>query len=531
MVSRLSLLIVFVACAYGMLLFHLYDVQLTKGGYYLARAASQYAGTDISKSNRGIIYFTDKNGNQLSAVTNKPMPVAYVVPKAIEDPAAAAQSMAEILGLQEIDLTKQLSKKNSAYALLKKKLDLYTASKVEALGMKGVYTELVPERFYPFGKLAAHLLGFVAPNNYNAGEIGAYGLEKFYENKLAGEQSENIVTTIDPNIQTEAERVLDDLVASSKSTGGSVVVEDPKTGKILAMGSVPTFDPNAYSENSVKDFLNPVAQELYEPGSVFKVITMSAGIDAGKITPETTFTDTGVLMVNGRKIQNWDLKAHGLVTMTNVIEKSLNTGAAFAERQTGHAIFRSYLSKFGFDEKTDIDVPGELAGNLRGLQLKSPEVAYATASFGQGVSVTQLELINAVAAIANGGNLMRPYVNSDRAPKTIRRVISASTAKKVTAMMTSAVDKAEVANIKGYSIAGKTGTAQVPDLVRGGYTDRVIDTYVGFGPTIDPQFIILIKINEPEGAPLAGTTVVPAFRAIAQFLLNYYNVSPDRREN
>jgi len=294
------------------------------------------------------------------------------------------------------------------------------------------------------------------------------------------------------------------------------------------MGSYPTFDPNRYSEAELGDFLNPVTQQIYEPGSVFKIITMAAGIDAGKIATSTTFNDTGVLILNGKKIQNWDHKAYGRVTMTNVIEKSLNTGAAFAERTTGDKIFTDYVTKFGFGEPTGVDLPYELKGDLRRLNPSSPAIAFATASFGQGVAVTQMGLINAVAAIANDGELMRPYVNADLAPHSVRTVITKKTADAVTEMMVSAVDKADVASISGYSIAGKTGTAQVPDFVHGGYTDKVINTYVGFGPTSNPRFAILIKLNEPEGAPVAGLTVVPAFRDLAQFILNYFNIPPDR---
>jgi cell division protein FtsI/penicillin-binding protein 2 len=336
------------------------------------------------------------------------------------------------------------------------------------------------------------------------------------------------VLTLDPNIQIEAERILVSAVERHAATGGSVIVQDPVTGKILAMASAPAFDPNAYQESPIDTFLNPAVQEIYEPGSVFKVITMAAGIDAGKITPHTTFYDEGVLTVSGRKIQNWDRQAHGLVTMTTVIEKSLNTGAAFVERQTGHAMFREYLRKFGFDEKTGIDLPGELAGDLRRLSPNAPAVAYATASFGQGVAVTALQMVNAISAIANGGLLMHPYVLAELGPREVRRVISPDTAQAVTRMMVSAVDRAEVAKIEGFAFAGKTGTAQVPDFERGGYSDEVIHTYVGFGPATHPRFVVLIKLDKPAGAPLAGTTVVPAFRDLAQFLVNYYHIAPDR---
>ena len=361
--------------------------------------------------------------------------------------------------------------------------------KIEDLEIKGIYVDSVAERFYPFGNLAAHVLGYVGPNSADKGESGHYGIEVLYNKKLAGSPGEikstkiispkpgdELVLTIDFSIQTEAERILATLVQVHQARGGSVIVEEPKTGKILAMGNYPTFDPNNYKEANLSDFLNPAVQQIYEPGSVFKIITMAAGIDSGKITPETTFVDTGTLVVSGKKIQNWDQKAHGKVTMTNVIERSINTGAAFAERQTGDDTFREYVTKFGFGEKTGVALPGEIKGDLRQLRRSAPAVAFATASFGQGVAVTPIELINAFSAIANGGALMRPYLNAALEPKTTRRTITPAAAEAVTQMMVSAVDKAEVAKIKGYAVAGKTGTAQVPDFLKGGYTDKLILT-------------------------------------------------------
>jgi cell division protein FtsI/penicillin-binding protein 2 len=538
---RLSLLIICLFLGYSILLFHLYSLQLGSGEYYLARAESQYVSREVLKASRGTIYLTDKNQKQVPVAGNKDFPIIYAVPKALDDAAEIANRLAPILNQPVDKLLSQLSKKNDSYELLLKKAPPEIAKKIEDLKIKGIYIDSVPERFYPFGELSAQVLGFVGPNSTGTEDSGHYGVEELYNEKLSGtpgeikdtkiispKPGEELILTIDFNIQTEAERILASLVQTHRARGGSVIVEEPKTGKILAMGSYPTFDPNNYKEADLRNFLNPAIQEIYEPGSVFKIITMAAGIDSGKITPETSFVDTGSIVVSGKKIQNWDQKAHGKVTMTNVIEQSINTGAAFAERQTGDNIFREYVTKFGFGEKTGIDLPGEIKGDLRQLRPGAAAVAFATASFGQGVAVTQIELINAFSAIANGGELMQPYINAALKPKTIRRIITPATAEAVTQMMVSAVDKANIAKIKGYAVAGKTGTAQVPDFLKGGYTDKLIHTYVGFGPVKNPRFVILLKLDEPQGAPLAGTTVVPAFRDLAQFILNYYEVPPDR---
>jgi len=213
----------------------------------------------------------------------------------------------------------------------------------------------------------------------------------------------------------------------------------------------------------------------------------------------------------------------------NVLERSINTGAVWAERTIGHDIFYDYLVKFGLGEATNIDFPQERSGNLSNLQRKqASDIDFATASFGQGIAVTPLELINAFSAIANGGKLMRPFLNAELKPKINRQVISEISSHSLKEMMVSAVEKAEVAVIPGYQIAGKTGTAQVPDFIKGGYTLDVINTYIGFAPAEKPQFVILLKLDKPKGAPLAGLSVVPAFRELAQFVLNYYNIPPDK---
>jgi cell division protein FtsI/penicillin-binding protein 2 len=544
MVVRFGILITVLFLGYASLLFKVYDLQLVKGSYYLARAGSQYLSSDLAAANRGIIYFTDKDGKQLPAVLNRDYLAIYAAPKDIEDFQEAAHTLSPILGRSTEELEAIFSKKDREYEILVKRASAELVKEIKDLGIKGIYTEAIPGRFYPLGKLAAHLLGFVGPSNEDVGENGRYGVEKFYDEVLAGTEGkieeskivesrpgEDVALTIDPNIQAEAEKVLAHLVESFGASGGTVIVEEPKTGKILAMGSVPNFDPNVYSSSSLSSFLNPATQQVYEPGSVFKVLTMSAGIDAGKITPDTTYYDAGSLTLNGRTIQNYDLKTHGAygrATMTNVIEHSINTGAVFAERATGREIFAKYITQFGFSEKTGVDLPNEVAGNLTRLNPKERDIAFATASYGQGVATTPLELIDAIAAIANGGTLMRPYVNAGLSPEAIRRVVSEDTAQKVTGMMISAVDKADVATISGYSLAGKTGTAFMPDFKNGGYTDRVIDSYVGFGPTSDPKFIVLIKIDNLDSSQLAALSVVPAFRDLAQYILNYYNIQPDR---
>ena len=402
-----------------------------------------------------------------------------------------------------------------------------------------MYIRVSESRFYPFHALAAHVLGFVGETKEDSHHKGRYGIESFYNDELAGKRDDltsrfsrltegsDVVLTIDRNIQSVVEEILEKLISDYRATSGTVIVADPKTGAILALGSAPDFDPNDYSSFSVSRFLNPAVESVYEPGSVFKLVTMAAGIDTGTVTPDTTYRDTGSLTLNGKTIKNWDEKSHGITTMTGVIENSLNIGAAFVESKIGHQVFLDYVNRFGVNEKTNVGLPGEVSGNTRSLEIDPRDINFATASFGQGVAVTPLQLIRAVSVIANKGIMMQPYIRADVGPKQVRRVISEETAKTITAMMVNAVDKNHVAHIPNYTVAGKTGTAQIPDFKHGGYTNEYVHTYVGFAPASDPRFIILVKIDKPAHAPLAGTTVVPAFREIAEFLLNYYTVPPD----
>lgn len=521
---RLWLLTTAIVFAYSGLIFNIYELQIKKGVYYAAKAASQSRGRDFLASSRGTIYFSDKNGNKISASLNREYPVIFAVPKEIADADEAAAALSPILNIETEKIKNLLIKPDDLYELLLAKASGEQVAKIKALGLKGIYIDSQGFRFYPFGNLASHLLGFVGPAQDDGLIKGRYGIEQVYDDYL---RSDDLELTIDRNIQAQAEKILKSLIEKYSAAGGTVIVQDPKTGKILALGNYPNFDPNEYSKSPLKAFLNPAVQGVYEPGSVFKVITMAAGIDSNKITPNTKFYDSGSLTLNGKTIKNWDLKAHGTVTMTNVIEQSINTGAAFAEKKTGHDIFYNYLLKFGFDELTGIELPGEIGGKLKNLKISFRDINFATASFGQGISVTPIQLVNAISTIANGGVLMQPFIVESAAPKSIRRVISEEAAENITVMMVSAVDKAEIARIPGYEVAGKTGTAQIPDFKRGGYSDEFIHSYVGFAPATDARFTILMKVDNPKGVSLAGATVVPAFRELAQFILNYYNVPAD----
>lgn len=540
MAYRFTIILSLFLLAFAYLGFHLYQLQLVKGDYYYAQAESEQSAAASNNADRGAIYFTDNNGNTLPAAIDQEFPIIYAVPTAVKDPASVAATFAPLLNMPEKTLQAIFSRPKDQYELLVNKADPAVAQKVDALNIPGVYTEYEPERYYPLDTVASQVLGYVGPNASNTGESGKYGLEKYYNGLLSGASStsgvgQDLTTTIDPNIQIEAEKILDGLVSSTGATGGDVMVMDPMTGKILAMGGTPSFDPNNYGQAPIADFLNTDVQGVYEPGSIMKLLTMVAGIDSGKITPDTTYDDKGYVNIDGAHITNYNLTTEGAygagTTMTQVIEHSINSGAIWAENATGNSIYLSYLKKMGLDQKTGVDLPGEVAGNLSQLTPNAPQVDWDTAAYGQGVAVTPLELVDAVSAIANGGLLMRPYINASLQPQVIRRVMSTSTAQQVTQMAVDAVDLAQVAEINGYSMAGKTGSAFIPNPAGGGYLNELTDSYIGWGPTSDPKFIAFIRLNTIPVTSLAAETVVPAWNQLAQWIINYYNIAPDRTTN
>ncbi len=553
--------IIFIFSAlYLVLISNLLNLQYFKKDFYIFQIESRNQLSGVLESERGKIFITDKNNNKIEVALNKDYSIIYAVPKEIQQIVEQgglrlaegglttriyAEQLSQIIGDSADNLEKKFNKQEDEYELLAQKASGQQLEQIKNLNLKGIYFRKNNARFYPSEKLASHLLGFVSPADdketvkYGNVQLGRYGIESKFNLFLTGEAGEfndgkiirkpekgkDLFLTIDRNIQAQSEDVLGKLIEKWGASSGSIIVQEPSTGKILAMANEPNFNPNDYSQFDIKNFLNPSVEAIYEPGSVFKIITMAAGIDSGKITPETSYVDTGSVTINGRTIKNWDLKAHGKLTMMNVIEKSINTGTIFAERTMGHDVFSDYLNKFGFNEITGIDLPGEVRGDISHLK-KGKDVDFATASFGQGVAITPIQLISAASAIANGGILMKPLLLADDKPKVIRRVISEDTAKKVSAMMVSAVKKNIIADIPNYEIAGKTGTAYIPNFNVGGYTDEVIHSYVGFAPASNPRFVILMKLEKPR-ALLAGETVVPIFKELTQYLLNYYNIAPD----
>ncbi len=314
---------------------------------------------------------------------------------------------------------------------------------------------------------------------------------------------------------------------------------NPKTGMVITMANYPNFDPNQYGKTQIKVFVNSAIGPVYEPGSVFKPITMAIALDQGVVTPMSTYQDKGFVKIGGYTIDNADKKIFGEQTMTQVLEKSINTGIIYVERLLKKDTIKTYLNKFGFGHKTGIDLPSEGTGDISRLET-GREIYFATAAFGQGITVTPIQLVRAFSAIANDGILPKPKVVesiekdgkiqdsiSEKDVIQEQNIISPNTANRLTAMLVSVTENGtgKRAKIPGYWIATKTGTAQIPD--KGGYGEDTIHTIVGFGPAYDAQFVILIKLTRPQGVRFAAVSVAPLFRDIAEYLLNYWEISPE----
>ena len=420
-------------------------------------------------------------------------------------------------------------------------------------------------RFYPEGNIGSNLLGFVG--FVGDQEKGRYGLEEYFDQELYGqpgsikierdakgqaiiindreylkpENGADLILTINRSIQFTACKKLNEAVAKYGADGGSVIIMEPKTGAILAMCSNPDYDGNEYQKvKDIKVFTNPAVFSQYEPGSIFKVLTMAMALDQEKITPQTTYDDTGQVKIADRTMENSDHKANGAQTMTQVLEKSLNTGAIFVMRKIGPDLFSDYVKEFGFGEKTGLELTGESKGDIKNLMTKPVHELYAaTASFGQGLSVTPIQMVSVFSAIANNGILMKPYLvkeiikpdgaKIETSPKVIRRVISEKAATILGGMMVNVVENGhgKKAAVKGYYVGGKTGTAQVAK--KGGYEDNInIGSFGGFAPIDDPKFVMLVRIDRPRNVEWAESSAAPLFGQLAEYMLNYWQIPKER---
>lgn len=487
----------------------------------------------------------------------------YARPRRIKEPEAAARSLAQALNLSPRELQQKL-RSDKPFVWLKRQISPKEAEKIRALNIEGIGMSFEPNRYYPQGQLAAQVVGFVGRDSQ-----GLEGVELYYDKYIRGESGSPVIErdalgrrvlaqgleelqippgadihlTIDTSIQHVAEKQLEAAVAKYRAKAGIAIVVEPFTGEILALANYPFFNPNNFTRGSFQQWRNRAVADSFEPGSTFKTILAAAALEEGVVGKEDLFyCEYGKYSFAGRTIH--DTHEYGWLPFYKIIQYSSNIGVTKVAEKLKKERYFKYIDRFGFGRPTGIDMPGEAGGMVRAPDSWSP-IDLATHAFGQGIAVTPLQLVMAYSAVANGGFLMRPFVVRRvvgpggevlvaNEPHVVRRVISERTAQLLTAILKGVVSDGGtglMASVEGFEVAGKTGTAQKPDLVHGGYSAKKrVASFIGFAPADDPRFVLLVVVDEPEGNVYGGVVAAPAFRNIARGSLRYLGIVPDRPE-
>ncbi len=571
--SRINVFALFVFVFCFLIIFKLFYLQILGYGLYNALASDQHQIFKKLFPERGKIYVHNSPDNNKDddpysglypAAINKKYNFLYAEPDKIEDSAWTTEKLTEFIDLKNEEVVKKLSQKDDPYEPLMHRVEEKTASQIKLLNLSGINFMEEYFRHYPDENAGGHILGFVGYPDSDKAQIGSYGIEGYFNEILAGQQGfiqterdvkgkmlklwdvsfeeakngSDVVLTIDYNIQHTACKKIKEGVSKYEAESGTIIVMEPDTGKILGMCSWPDFNPEKYNEaEDISIFNNPAIFSQFEPGSIFKPITAAIALDLDKVKPDSVYEDTGEVKIGPHTIRNSDFQAHGKKTMAEVLQLSLNTGAIYMARQIGKDKFRTYLEDFGFGRQTGIELDIEAQGNINSLN-EAGEIYLATASFGQGIAVTPIQIAAAYAALANGGKLPKPYIVDkiimdknevkEFHPQIIKQVISERAAALIGGMLVSVVEEghAKKAGVKGYYVAGKTGTAQVAE--NGVYGGKTIHSFAGFAPVNNPKFSIIVKLDNPKTGRFAESTAVPLAHEIIEFTLNYYGVKPAR---
>jgi cell division protein FtsI/penicillin-binding protein 2 len=558
-----GIMIIFVVLIVGRLFF----IQIVYSQSYKDRADRQYVTQVSSLYNRGSIFFKKKDGAYITAAGLKEGYTIAINPKKISDANIFYKKISSVIPIDKELFFKKARKKDDPYEEIYKRATKEDVKKIKDLNLKGINIFKERWRYYPAGRTASQLLGFVGYTGNNI-QKGVYGLERYYDDTLS--RSDNglyinffaeifsnitnsifsadntregdVVLTIEPNVQVELENILKEVKAkwSSDLVGGIII--NPNNGSIYAMSALPDFDPNNFSsEKKSSSFSNPLVERVYEMGSIVKPLTMAAAVDAGVVDSTTKYNDKGFMILDGYKIANYDGRARGVVNIQQILSQSLNMGAVFLMRSLGREKFSKYMLSYGIGEETGIEIPNETRGLVSNLKSRH-EIEYATSSFGQGIAMTPIETARALSSLANGGLLVSPFIvdridyrvggSKKTYPDEGKRILKNTTSEEVTRMLVRVVDEAllngKVALPK-YSIAAKTGTAQIADNKNGGYyNDRYLHSFFGYFPAYSPKFLVFLYNVNPKKVKYASQTLTYPFMDITKFLLNYYEVQPDR---
>jgi len=551
------------------ILVKLFGWQIVKSKDLSNQARNQYQSGQLLAASRGNILAND--GTWLAArvegwrvfaeipklrqssedIANK------LAPYFVEDASDREALLSEIARLNEV-----LSKKEIVWVSLKQKISTETKKKIEDLKIEGIGFEPQEDRMYPEASEAAHLLGFVGKDE-EGNDLGYFGLEGYYNLSLSGKpgfesqekdargtpillgegsqvtaiKGVDILTHIDKTVQRILDKKLLEGMEKYGASGGTAIIMDPQTGGIMGMSSYPSYDPKTYYKFGNEFFKNPAVSDSFEPGSVFKILVMAAALDAKAVEPDTKCDIcSGPLRVDKYTIETWNQKYHPDSTMTDVIVNSDNVGMAFVGQKLGADKLYDYLKKFGIGELTGVDLQGESSPALREKGTWNI-VDLATASFGQGVALTPIQLIKAASAIANEGRVITPQVvdkllgegwEEDIKPQIGEKVLSKEAVEETKAMMVEAAKSGESkwTYLKGFKVAGKTGTAQIP--ISGHYdAEKTIATFIGFAPADKPKFLMLVTLREPQSSPWASETAAPLWYSVARDLFPYFGIQPE----
>jgi cell division protein FtsI (penicillin-binding protein 3) len=540
---------------FGIILFRLVTLQVLQAAELTARADRQHQKSVTLEGARGTV--TDRHGKVLAM--NVEVPSIFGVPTSLDSPSNAARSLSPLLHIRREDIEKKL-RQDKHFVWLARKVEPEQGHRLEQLSIDGIGMVMEGRRFYPKGPLLSHVLGFVGMDG-----VGLEGLERRYETQLHGEKrltilqrdalgrtvfpkglreqvpatGHAITLTIDEVIQYIAEKELEEAVDHARAKSGTIIVMEPQSGAILAMSVSPRFDPNTVASLTADRWRNRALTDTYEPGSTMKLVVAAAALEEKVMMPGSMlFGENGRMTVANTTIH--DHEKLGWMTFAQMIQKSSNIGAAKTGMLLGDQRLFRYLQAFGFGQRTEIDLPGEVAGLL-----KSPREwgrrSLASISIGQEVGVTPLQMVTAVSAIANDGVLMKPYVVSevkdqkgqpakDILPQVRRRVLSPATARTLTTIMEGVVTSGTgtKAAIPGFRVAGKTGTAQKVDTRTGAYSSAMsIGSFVGFVPADAPRLAMIVVIDEPQGEAWGGVVAAPVFRRVGEQVLTYLGVPRD----
>ena len=579
-ISRIRIMAGLICLVALVVIGRLFMLMVLQHDFYTALAKGTHNVSSELVPDRGKIYAKDsRTGEEYPLAINRDYFVIYADTRDIKTEWEARQNAKKLLNIldfktedkekKEEQLFQKLKKKDDPYEPIKEKVSQEKVNKIKQAEMSGINFTRKSYRYYPEGELAAPVLGFVGKNKEGE-KSGRYGLEGYWNDELSGKggilqgiksasglwvpssdskienpvDGADLYLTVDRTVQYKACEILQKKMKQYKAESASLVIMNPDSGSIISMCNFPTFNPNKYNKvSSIDVFNNAGIFTPYEIGSIFKPVVMGAAINEGAVNPDTEFHDTGSKKgICSKPIRNSDLKVYDDTTMTGVLEDSINTGMVYVAELLGKKRLIEYIEKFSFGTKTGIGLNTEASGTIDSLYKNKGnkiDCYAATASFGQGITATPLQMAAAYSAIANGGDLMRPYIvekikhENGKVERTetkkVRKVLDEKTAKLLSGMLVNVVDSghAKTAGSKGYYVAGKTGTAQISG--EGGYIEETNHSFVGFAPVENPKFVMIVKFHKPERR-FSASTAAPAFGEISDFLLNYYQIPPTNKK-